>query len=112
MNALNSLILEGNIEGEALMTTATTGVKVIYFTIAANRFYKNAAGENVTETSRFEVECYGEGYAKLLQHFENGRGVRLVGRLKQKCWKDEEGKSYSKLIVIAEHIEFKPKINK
>lgn len=37
-----------------------------------------------------------------------GRGVRVVGRLKQDTWKDEAGKSASRIYVIAEHIEYKP----
>ena len=39
---------------------------------------------------------------------KKGRGVRVVGRLKQDTWKDENGKSASKVYVVAEHIEYKP----
>ena len=37
-----------------------------------------------------------------------GRGIRVVGRIAQKKWKDEEGKEYSRVFVVAEHIELKP----
>ena len=39
------------------------------------------------------------------------RGVRVVGRLKQNRWKDNDGKNQSKIIVVAEHCEYKPKAN-
>ena len=38
-----------------------------------------------------------------------GRGVRMVGRLKQDRWADPEGKNHSKVQVIAEHVESKPR---
>jgi single-strand DNA-binding protein len=37
-----------------------------------------------------------------------GRGVRVVGRLKQERWQDGDGKAQSKIIIVAEHIEFRP----
>lgn len=112
MNMLNSIILEGNLVENANVTESVNGLKTVSCTIAVERIYKNAAGENETEVSYFDIECYGEGFAKLQNYFKKDRGLRVVGRLKQKCWKDEEGKSYSKIIIIAEHIEFKPKIKK
>jgi single-strand DNA-binding protein len=41
-----------------------------------------------------------------------GRGLRVVGRLKQNRWKDADGKTQSKIFVVAEHIEYKPKTQK
>ena len=37
--------------------------------------------------------------------------MRVVGRLKQSRWKDKDGKSQSKVFVVAEHIEYKPKFD-
>ena len=41
-----------------------------------------------------------------------GRGVRVVGRLKQSRWVDAEDKNRAKVSIIAEHIEFKPVFKK
>jgi len=35
--------------------------------------------------------------------------VRVVGRLKQDRWEDPEGKTRSKVHIVAEHVEFKPR---
>ena len=40
------------------------------------------------------------------------RGIRVVGRLKQDRWTDENGKTFSKVKIIAEHIEYKPMLKK
>ena len=41
-------------------------------------------------------------------HLAKGRGVRVVGRLKQDRWTDQEGKNRSRIKIVAEHVEFKP----
>ena len=33
--------------------------------------------------------------------------VRVVGRLKQHKWTDKDGKKWSEIVVVAEHIEIK-----
>jgi single-strand DNA-binding protein len=35
----------------------------------------------------------------------------VVGRLKQNRWQDADGKNRSKVCIIAEHVEFKPKFS-
>jgi single-strand DNA-binding protein len=41
-----------------------------------------------------------------------GRGVRVVGRLKQDRWTGPEGQARSKILIVAEHVEFKPQLKK
>jgi single-strand DNA-binding protein len=77
------------------------------FSVASYRFFKTEAGVE-KETSIFEVEVFG----KLVESCHNlgreGRGVRVVGRLMQKKWTDTKGKEQSKIVIVAEHIEFRP----
>ena len=42
------------------------------------------------------------------QNLKKGRGVRVVGRLKQDRWTDAAGKLRSRVMIVAEHVEFKP----
>lgn len=48
------------------------------------------------------------GYGAAWQKGVKGRGVRVVGRLRQERWEDKEGGKREKIIVVAEHVEFKP----
>ena len=109
MNMLNQLILEGNIVHLQDKVSTANGFTVKPFSIAVNREYRNAEGEKVSEASYFDVEAFGSLAESIEQWGERGRGVRIVGRLKQERWEDAEGKSHSKVKVIAEHIDFKPK---
>lgn len=106
MNMLNSLILEGTVVDG--LTSIPEGKD---FGIEVVRYYKKADGEMVEDKSYFRVEIYeGMTDEKFTKNIYVGRGIRIVGKLKQKRWKDEEGKLHSRVVVIAEHIEFKNKI--
>ena len=107
MNMLNQLILEGNILH--VPETKQTANKVITsFTIASERTYKTFDGKTATEVGIYDCECYGEAYVPYLKKLEKGRGIRVVGRLKQEHWKDTDGNEHAKIYIVAEHIEIKP----
>ena len=101
MNNLNSLILEGVVIGEPHKSEASD---VLNFTVGSERYYKNRAGEYVTETSQFKVVAYGR-MCKL--SLKDGVGVRIVGRLNQNKWNDSDGVPHSEVQIVAEHIEIK-----
>ena len=111
MNQLNSLIIEGNAVKKADFSEPKTGFYVCRFPVAVNRWYKNKNNEGVSEVSYFDVEAYGKVAEVCNRKVDKGTGLRIVGRLKQDRWKDKEGKTQSKCYVIAEHIEYKPKLN-
>lgn len=108
MNNLNSIILEGNLVRDALLTEPAPGFKKCAFSIGVNRFFKNRKNEDVNEASFFDVEAYGKMAEYCGEKAKKGRGVRVVGRLKHDTWKDESGKNASRIFVVAEHIEYKP----
>lgn len=92
MNTLNSLIIEGKIKD-----FLDNGV-----VIENVRHYKNADGDDKEEKSEFDVICYGNLLIALLKYGKKEGGIRVVGRLKLTRWND-----VSKVVIIAEHIEFK-----
>ena len=106
MNQLNSIILEGNIVKDGELSEPTAAFKVCKFPIAVNRKSRNAQGELIEEVSYFDIECYGQMAEMAEKHSKKGKGVRVVGRLKQSVW-EEDGVKKSKVYVIAEHIEYK-----
>ncbi len=60
------------------------------------------------EVSFFEVTTWSRLAEVCGEYLKKGRGVRVVGRLKQDRWTDQEGKPHSRVHIIAEHVEFKP----
>jgi single-strand DNA-binding protein len=79
--------------------------------LASNRFFKQDSGME-KEVGFFDVESW----SKLAEHCYNqgrkGRGVRVVGRLKQDRWNGTDGKPHSRVAIVAEHVEFRPEFKR
>lgn len=111
MNDLNSILIEGNCTKDPELSQTAKGTPVCNFSVASNRYYKN--GEKYEqEVSFFQITAYSSAAEICARELKKGRGVRVVGRLKQDRWIDDNGVSKSKVYVISEHIDFKPMFSK
>ena len=106
MNQLNSIILEGNVARKAELSEPTTGFIVCKFPLAVNRKSKTPDGEQKEEVSFFDIETYGKIAETCAKFCDKGKGIRVVGRLKQSRWEDNNQK-HSRVYVVAEHVEYK-----
>ena len=106
MNQLNSIILEGNVVRKAEFSEPKTGFQVCKFPLAVNRKTKTPEGETKEEVSYFDVETYGQMAESCYKWCDRGKGVRVVGRLKQSRWEENNVKK-SRVYVVAEHVEYK-----
>lgn len=112
MNNLNSIVVEGVLENEPVFCTTPKGTLTCVFTIISKRYFRNDSKSLEEEVSFFDIEawsklaesCRGQGYA--------GRGVRVVGRLKEKRWTSKSGELNSKVFIVADHIEWRPEWSK
>lgn len=107
MNSLNSILVEGNLVKDPNTKTLPSGNQVCDFTVATNRFYKNGEEGFEKEVSYFDIEAWSRLGTACAQNLKKGKGVRVVGRLKQDRWLDPEGKQRAKVKIVAEHVEFK-----
>jgi single-strand DNA-binding protein len=97
---------------DPLVKETSRGTALCTFSIAANRSFKNAEGNFDKEVSYFDVETWGNLAKTCTTNGGKGRGVRVIGRLKQNRWTGSDGKNYSKVSIVAEHVEFKSIFNK
>lgn len=107
MNNINSIVIEGNLVRDPETKTTPKGTALCTFSIATNRYFKQDSGLE-KEVSYFNVESWGKLAESVSNHGRKGRGVRVVGRLKQERWQDREGKAQSRVIIVAEYAEFRP----
>lgn len=107
-NNLNSVLLEGNLIQDPALEYTTKGTAYCKFCIASNRFFKQD-DEYQKEVSFFDVITWYKQAELCGEYLKKGRGVRLVGRIKQERWKSQDGKTRTKVRVIADHVEFKPR---
>ena len=108
MNNLNSVLLEGNlVRDPEQVLLSDSGSEMAKFAIAVNRFFKNAKAEAMEEVMFITVQAWGSLAKSCLTYLSKGRGVRVVGRLRQERWTDKEGGNRERIVVVAEHVEFK-----
>jgi single-strand DNA-binding protein len=111
MSNLNSILIEGNLVREPLLRSTPKGTSVCTFNLASNRFFKQDTGLE-KEVSFFEVETWAKLAEICYNLGKKGRGVRVIGRLKQDRWNGSDGKAHSKISIVAEHVEFRPEFKK
>jgi single-strand DNA-binding protein len=111
MNNLNSILIEGNLVKDPLLRSTPKGTQVCTLRLASNRYYKLDSGYerevtfvDVDAWARLAESCYNKG--------RKGRGVRVVGRIKQDRWIGADAKQHSKISIVAEHVEFRPEFKK
>jgi single-strand DNA-binding protein len=110
MSNLNSILIEGNLVRDPLLRTTQKGVSLCTFSLASNRYYKQESGLE-QEVSFFDVEAWSKLAENCYHLGHKGRGVRVVGRLKQNRWNGADGKQHSRINIVAEHVEFSPEFN-
>ena len=102
MNSLNSILIEGNLIADPVRTNPSKGTSMVSFTVEATRDY-NQENERKTELTRVNVEVWNRTADLCFKTLSKGRGVRVVGRVKEKD---------GSLIVVGESVEFKTKFDK
>jgi len=111
MNNLNSVLIEGNMVRDPLVRSTPKGAQVCNFSIASNRYYRQDANLE-KETGFFDVEAWGKLASSCSLQGRKGRGVRVVGRLKQERWTGADGKNHNKVAIVAEHVEYRSDFKK
>ena len=112
MNNLNSVLIEGNLTHDPSLTTLPSGKNVCRFSIATNYYYRNKEKELISDVTYVNIDTWGGLAESCDKYLKKGRGVRVVGRLRQERWNDEEGRPREKYIIVAEHVEFQAKPSK
>ena len=106
MNNLNSVLLEGNLNADPDLQHIHSGAKsvtpICTLIVATTRSY-GPKKDRTEEVSFIEVRVFNKLATVCSDYLKKGRGVCVVGRLKQVHCKDG-----SRIVVDAEHIEFKP----
>ena len=114
MNNLNSILIEGNLVKDPVIRSTTKGTQICMMRLASNRYYKqdNKSPGYENEVSFFEVETWAKLAESCYTKGKKGRGVRVVGRLKENRWNGADGKPNSRISIVAEHVEFRPEFKK
>jgi single-strand DNA-binding protein len=106
MRTVNKVILIGNITRDPAIKTTDNGKKVALFTIATNRYYKTAEGEQKSESEFTNCVSWGNLAERCEQFLTKGKLVYAEGRLKTRVIDKEDGTKMYKTEVVVSNIIF------
>ena len=106
MASVNKVILIGNLTAEPEIRQLPSGDTIASFSLAMNRRYTNARGEQVEDTTFVEIDAFSRTADVIRQYVHKGDPLFVEGRLRQDRWQDKAtGAQRSRLKVVAEGVQ-------
>lgn len=100
---MNKCILIGNVVRDPELTTTGSGISVCKFSIAVNRTYKNANGEQETD---FPNIVTWRGLAdNCSRYLKKGSKVAVCGQIQTRTYEADGQKRYA-TDIVADDVEF------
>ena len=101
----NKVILMGNLTRDPEVRNTPSGQSVTNFTLAVNRTWRGADGNNQESVSYIDCVAWGKTGEVIAQYMQKGRALLVSGRLDQRSW-EQDGQKRSKVEVIVEDFNF------
>ena len=102
---MNKIIVIGNVGRDPEMRYTPSGQAVTSFSIASNRRYRTADGEQREETEWFNVSAFGRLSEICNQYLTRGQQVYIEGRLRGRSYTDRDGQPRYSLEVTATEMQ-------
>lgn len=106
MRTVNKVILIGNITRDPLIKTTEWGKKMAMFTLATNRYYKTADGENKSEAEFHNCVAWWALAERAEQFLSRGKLVYIEWRLKTRIIEKDDGEKLYKTETVAGNMIF------
>lgn len=105
MRGFNKVVLMGNLTRDPELRTTPNGQTVCSFSLAVNRTWKNANGEQQEAVDYIDCNIWGKPAEIIDQYMNKGSGILVSGRLQQRSW-EQDGQKRSKVEVVVEDFNF------
>ncbi len=105
MKGFNKVVLMGNLTRDPELRTTPNGQSVCSFSLAVNRTWKNANGEQQEAVDYIDCNAWGKAGEIINQYMQKGRGLLVSGRLQHRTW-EQDGQKRSKVEVVVEDFNF------
>ncbi len=107
MRGFSKAIITGNLTRDPELRTTPNGSTVCSFSVAVNRVYRDASGEQKEDVSFIVCSAWGKLGEMIAQYAKKGSGVLVSGRLDQRSWEDKtDGKKRSRVEIVVEDFNF------
>ncbi len=100
------VIIVGNVGKDAEMRYTPSGVPVTSFSIAVNRRWTSANGEQQEKTTWFRVTCWRKLAETAAQYVKKGKLLLVEGEVEAQAYIDREGAARGTLELTATTFKF------
>lgn len=102
-NLKNRVQLIGNLGNDPEVITFDSGKKLVKASLATNEKYKNASGQDITDTDWHNVVAWGKTADLFEKFLSKGDQCGVVGKLKNRSYQGEDGETkYVTEVVVDE----------
>jgi len=101
----NKVVLMGNLTRDPELRTTPNGQSVCGFSLAVNRTWRNANGEQQEAVDYIDCNAWGKAGEIIAQYMQKGRALLVSGRLQHRTW-EQDGQKRSKVEVVVEDFNF------
>jgi single-strand DNA-binding protein len=101
----NKVVLMGNLTRDPELRSIPSGQQVASFSLAVNRTWKNANGEQQEAVDYIDCNAWGKPGEIITQYMKKGSAILVSGRLQQRQW-EQEGQKRSKVEIVVEDFNF------
>ena len=104
-NALNKSIIEGRVVRIPELKQTQSGIPYCKLIVAVNELYY-VAGHSQQNTSYIMVSVWNKTAQACCTYLVKGQRVRVIGKLRQSVWTNNNGLKRSQIEITCESIEF------
>lgn len=101
---MNKAFLIGNLTRDPELRNTTSGIPVCSFSIAVNRRFKTAGGQQ--ETDFINVVAWRQLGELCARYLQKGRKVSVVGAIQTRTYEAQDGTKRNAFEVVADEVEF------
>ncbi len=107
---MNVIAITGNICKDLELKYTKNNKSVLQNTLAVSKGIKNEDG--TYDVDFIDFVCFEKKADYLKEYAKKGNKLEITGKLRSDNWKDDEGKSHSKLYVVADSLKILTSNNK
>lgn len=101
---MNKAFLVGNLTRDPELRTTSSGIPVCSFSIAINRRFRNASGQQ--ETDFINITAWRQLAELCSKYLVKGRKVGVVGSIQTRTYEAQDGSKRNAFEVVADEVEF------
>lgn len=104
---LNKVVIVGNLTRDPELKTLPSGIKVVNFSLATNRVWKDSAGQKQEAADYHNIVVFGRQAETSSQYLKKGSQAMVEGRLQTRSWDDAStGKKMYRTEIVADRVQF------